>query len=169
MTNAFFNKKWLLLRTLRSLMIFWSFKNSNCNHWKFSEKNFNRPSVAFSPEFLPYLYYSLLTKKRWFLFRILFKWDEIIAFFLRHRRDLFFQRHFFFNTEAVFLVSLRMSSFPAGNEVYGKSIYSSFLAGNKLAPSLFPAWLKYGLRFPYLEKSVFSKTKTDILSLNMLK
>ncbi len=39
-------------------------------------------------------------------------------------------------TEAVFLVSLKMSSLPAGNEVYGKSIESSFLAGNELAPSL---------------------------------
>jgi hypothetical protein len=44
--------------------------------------------------------------------------------------------------EAVFLVSLRMSLFPAGNEVCGKSIESSFLAGNELAPSSFPAWLK---------------------------
>jgi len=42
----------------------------------------------------------------------------------------------------VFLVSLRMSLFPAGNEVYGKSIESSFLAGNELAPRSFPAWLK---------------------------
>ncbi len=41
--------------------------------------------------------------------------------------------------ENVFLVSLRMSLLPAGNEVYGKSIESSFLAGNELAPSLFPA------------------------------
>ncbi len=44
--------------------------------------------------------------------------------------------------EAVFLVSLRMSSFPAGNEVYGKSIDILFLAGNELSPSSFPAWLK---------------------------
>ncbi len=29
-----------------------------------------------------------------------------------------------------------MSSFPAGNEVYGKSIESLILAGNELAPSL---------------------------------
>ncbi len=42
-------------------------------------------------------------------------------------------------TEAVFLVSLRMSSFPAGNEAYGKSLESLFLAGNELAPSSFPA------------------------------
>ncbi len=42
-------------------------------------------------------------------------------------------------SEAVFLVSLRMSSFPAGNEVYGKSIESSFLTGNELAPRSFPA------------------------------
>ncbi len=39
-------------------------------------------------------------------------------------------------------MSLRMSLFPAGNEVYGKSIESSFLAGNELTPSSFPAWLK---------------------------
>jgi hypothetical protein len=48
----------------------------------------------------------------------------------------------FKQTEAVFLVSLKTSSFPAGNEVYGKSIESLFLAGNELAPSSFPAWLK---------------------------
>ncbi len=41
-----------------------------------------------------------------------------------------------FPAEAVFLFSLRMSSFPVGSEVYGKSIESSFLAGNELAPSL---------------------------------
>ncbi len=34
--------------------------------------------------------------------------------------------------QAVFLVSLRTSSFPAGNDVYGKAIESSFLAGNEL-------------------------------------
>ncbi len=32
--------------------------------------------------------------------------------------------------EVVFLVSLRTSSFPTGNKVYGTSIDSSFLAGN---------------------------------------
>ncbi len=41
--------------------------------------------------------------------------------------------------EAVFLVSLRTSSFPAGYEVYGKSFESSFLAGNEFALSSFPA------------------------------
>jgi hypothetical protein len=41
--------------------------------------------------------------------------------------------------EAVFLVSLRTRLFPAGNEVYGKSIESSFLPGNELAPSSFLA------------------------------
>jgi hypothetical protein len=41
--------------------------------------------------------------------------------------------------EAVFLVSLRTSLFPAGNEVYGKSIERSFLAGNELNPSSFVA------------------------------
>ncbi len=61
---------------------------------------------------------------------------------------------YLYSSEAVFLVSLRMSSFPAGNEVYGKSIESSFLAGNEvygksigssflagneLTPSSFPA------------------------------
>jgi hypothetical protein len=48
----------------------------------------------------------------------------------------------FLCAEAVFLVSLRMSSFLAVNKVYGKSIKSSFLTENKLGPSSFTAWLK---------------------------
>jgi hypothetical protein len=60
----------------------------------------------------------------------------------KNQNIFFYEIFYLFYPEAVFLVSLRLSSFPAGNEVYGKSIDSLFLAGNKLTPSSFPAWLK---------------------------
>ncbi len=42
-----------------------------------------------------------------------------------------------------------------GNEVYGKSIESSFLAGNELAHSSFPAWLKIRPQAGYEQRTSF--------------
>jgi hypothetical protein len=63
--------------------------------------------------------------------------------------------------EAIFLASLRTSSFPAGNEAYGKSIESSFLARNELAPTSFPAW--YGLRYKALRSLSLARNPNTIL------
>ncbi len=49
--------------------------------------------------------------------------------------------------EPVFLVSLWMSSFPAGNEVYGKSIESSFPAWLKIRPLIKIVWWNWPLAF----------------------